>query len=99
MRWTAASAVAAFQGGAAEDGRGHPGSTGAAPQGVGEEGDAVAVEADAADFSRYAVHEDGGALGWPEHGDEHAVEVGLAEVAVLAGDGLAVGGGVANGGE
>ena len=25
-----------FKGGAAEDGRGHPGSTGAAPQGVGE---------------------------------------------------------------
>ena len=88
-----------FKGGAAEDGRGHPGSTGAAPQGVGEEGDAVAVEADAADFSRYAVHEDGGALGWPEHGDEHAVEVGLAEVSVLAGDGMAGGGGVANGGE
>ena len=53
-----------FQGGAAEDGRGHPGSTGAAPQGVGKEGDAVAVEADAADFSRHAVHEDVGALGW-----------------------------------
>ena len=89
----------AFQGGAAEDGRGHPGSTGAAPQGVGKEGDAVAVEADAAYFPRHAVHEDVGALGWPEHGDEHAVEVRLAQVAILAGDGLAVGGGGANGGE
>ena len=59
----------------------------------------MAVEADAADFSRYTVHEDGGALGWPEHGDEHAVEVRLAQVAILAGDGLAVGGGVAYGGE
>ena len=56
----------AFEGGAAEDGRGHPGSAGAAPQGVGEEGDAVAVEADAAEFAGHAVHEDVGALGGPE---------------------------------
>ena len=34
-----------------------------------------------------------------QHGDEHAVEVGLAKVAVLAGDGLAVGGGGTNSGE
>ena len=35
----------------------------------------------------------------PQHGDEHAVEVGLAQIAVLAGDGLSVCGGVAYGGE
>ena len=38
-------------------------------------------------------------MGGPEGGEEHAVEVGLAEVAVLAADGLAVGGGGSNGGE
>ena len=59
----------------------------------------MAVETNAADFPRYAVHEDGGALGWSKHGDEHAVEIRLAQVSVLAGDGVAVGGGVANGGE
>lgn len=59
----------------------------------------MAVEADAAEFAGYAVHEDVGATDGPEGGEEHAVEVGLAEVAVLAGDGLAVGGCGSNGGE
>ena len=59
----------------------------------------MAVEADAANFSRNAVHEDVGALGGPQQGNEHAVEVRLAKVAVLTGDGLAVGGGGADGGE
>ena len=89
----------AFEGGAAEDGRGHPGSAGFAPEGVGEDGYPVAVEADAAEFAGHAVHEDVGAAGGPERGEEHAVEVGLAEVAVLAGDGLTIAGCRANGGE
>ena len=89
----------AFQGGAAEDGRGHPGSAGFAPEGVGEDADAMAVEADAADFAGDAVHEDVGAVGGPESSQKHAVEVGLAEVAVLAADGLAVDGCRTNGGE
>lgn len=88
-----------FEGGATEDGRGHPGSTGFAPEGVGEDADPLAVEAHAADLTGDAVHEDVGAAGGPEGGEEHAVEVGLAEIAVLAADGLAIGGGRAHRGE
>lgn len=59
----------------------------------------MAVEADAAEFAGDTVHEDVGTAGGPERGEEHAVEVGLAQVAVLAGDCLAVGGCGSNGGE
>ena len=76
----------------AEDGRGYPGSNGFVPQGVGEDGEPMAAWADTAEFAGYAVHEDIGAAGGPVHRNRHAVKVGLAKVAVLAADGLAVSG-------
>ena len=70
---------------------------GFAPERVCGDCDSPAVEANAAEFAGDAVHEDLGAVGGPARGEEHVVVVGLAQVAVLAADGLAVGGGGSNG--
>lgn len=54
---------------------GHPGPTGFASQGVGEDSRSAAVEADPSEFPGDGVHEDVGDVG---RCDEHAVEIELA---------------------